>query len=79
MQEQFDRRIGEFLRANSALRDRTKCKCKVDDPEQDHRVDLLGTLDDSALGVEPDQEISDDINELPLEVLDRLLFVLVQE
>ena len=33
----------------------------------------------SPLGVEPDQKIGDDIDQLPLEILDGLLLILVQE
>src|SRR5207302_10084645 len=78
VQEQFDRRVGEFLRANSAL-GVVPGVSVVDDPEEDHRVDLLGTFDDPAFSVEPDQEIGDDVDQLPLKILDGLLLILVKE
>jgi len=78
MQKQYDRRVGEFLRTDRAL-GIVPSVGKVDDAEQDHRVDLLGAFDDAALGVEPQQEIGDDIDQLPFQVLDGPLFVFVEE
>ena len=78
LQEQFDRHIGEFLRTDRAL-GVVPGVGEVDDAEQDHRVDLLGPLDDSTLGVEPEQKFGDEIDQLPFKILDSLLLILVQE
>src|ERR1700710_3128298 len=78
VEKQFDRRIGEFLGADPAFRI-VPSVGKVDDPEQDHGVDLLGPLDDFSFGVEPDQKIRDDVHELPLKVLDGLLLIFAEK
>src|SRR5437773_151798 len=71
-------KIGEFLGTDAAL-GIIPCIGEVDDSEQDHRIDLLGALDDLALRVEPDQQIGNDIDQLPFQILDGLLLVLVKK
>jgi hypothetical protein len=78
VQKQLNCQIGEFLGTDAAL-EIIPCIGEVDDSEQDHRIDLLGALDDLALRVKPDQQIGNDIDQLPFQILDGLLFVLIKK
>ena len=78
MQELIHDHVGKFGRPNSPL-GIVPGVAEVERAEQHHRVDFLGSLDDLAVVVELENEAGNQIDDPPLERLDRLLIVLAEE
>lgn len=72
VQKQAHHHVGKLLRLDIPL-GVVPSVAEVEHAEQHHGADFLRSLDDLAFGIEPDQQIRHDVDELALKRLDGLL------